>query len=159
MAGTIMHVCVYSLSKKSSLLPWTIVSVADDQQSFSDFFRSNIQPHLAGSSETSYDVGFAQVGPCKDCLDRVDLELQVCQVVESFGRYLKYIVTSTVSGTDEISSRATSGNAFEILMGSAHALQSAKSLPEAVQEKNKDKLYNNLLLMYRSRKPEVVGFR
>lgn len=146
-----MNVCVYSLSKKS-LLPWTIVSVADDQQSFSEFFRSNIQPRLAGSSETSYDVESAQVGPCKDRLDRVDLELQVCQVVESFGRYLKYVVTSTVSGTDEISGRATSGNAFEILMGSARALQSAKGLPDAVQEKNKkDKLYNDLLLMYRSR--------
>ena len=89
-----MNVCVYSLSKKSSLLPWTIVSVSDDQQSFSDFFRSNIQPRLAGSSETSYDVESAQVGPCKDRLDKVDLELQVCQVVESFGRYLKYVVTS-----------------------------------------------------------------
>ena len=43
------------------------------------------------------------------------------------------------------------GNVFEILMSSARALQSTKSLPDSVQEKNKkDKLYNDLLLMYRS---------
>ena len=62
------------------------------------------------------------------------------------------MLSPALSGTDEFSGRATSGNAFEILMGSARALQSAKSLPDAVQEKNKkDKLYNDLLLMYRSR--------
>ena len=55
-----MNVCVYSLSKKSSLLPWTIVSVSDDQQSFSDFFRSNIQPRLAGSSETSWRLVYSK---------------------------------------------------------------------------------------------------
>ena len=104
------------------LLPWTIVSVTDDQHSFNDFYTSNIQPREAGSSETSYDVESAQVGPCKDRLDRVDLELQVCQVVENFGRYVKYVVTSTVSDTNGIPGKAISANAFEVLMCSALSL-------------------------------------
>ena len=146
MAGTIVNIYVYSLSKRSTLLLWTIVSVTDDQHSFSDFHTSNIQPRIAGSSETSYDVESAQVGPCKDSLDMVDPGLQVCQVVENFGRYVKYVVTSTVSDTIAISA-----NAFEVLMCSARAAVS-QSLPDVVPEKNKRaKLYNNLLLLFRSR--------
>ena len=57
-----------------------MVSVTDHQHSFSDFFKSNIQPLVAGSSETRYGVESAQVGPCKDHLYMVDLGLQVCQV-------------------------------------------------------------------------------
>jgi len=82
----------------------------------------------------------------------VDLGLQVCQVVENFGRYVKYVVTSTVSDTNGIPGKAISANAFEVLMCSARALQSPESLPDAVPEKNKkDKLYNDLLLLFRSR--------
>ena len=113
---------VSTLFKRSALLPWTIVSVTDDQHSFRDFYTSNIQPCVAGSSETSYDVESAQVGPCKDRLDRVDLGLQVCQVVENFGRYVKYVVTSTVSDTNGIPGKAISANAFEVLMCSALSL-------------------------------------
>ena len=97
MAGTIVKVCVYFLSKRSTLLPWMIVSVTDDQHSFTEFYTSNIQPNVAGSSETSYDVESAQDGPCKDCLNMVDLGLQVCQVVENFGHYVKYVVNCSRS--------------------------------------------------------------
>ena len=94
----------------------------------------------------------ALVEPCKDRLDRVHFGLQVCQVVDNFGRYLKYAVTDAAvnsSPATSVSMRGR-GNAFEILMGSARTLQS-KTLPDSVQEKNKkDKLYNNFLLMYRS---------
>ena len=77
--------------------------------------------------------------------------LQVCWVVENFGHYVKYVVTSTVSDTNGIPGKAISANVFEFLMCSAHALQSPKSLPDAVPKKNKkDKLYNDLLLLFHS---------
>ena len=40
MAGTIVNVCVYSVSTKYAVLPWTIISVADEEHSFIDFFVS-----------------------------------------------------------------------------------------------------------------------
>ena len=105
MAGKIVNVCVYSLSKRSTLLPWTIVSVTDDQHSFSDFYTSNIEPLVAGWSETSYYVKSAQVGPCKDRVDMVDLGLQVCQIVKIFGRYVKYVVTRGGGRSCQLGSR------------------------------------------------------
>ena len=56
MAGTIVNVCVYSVSTKCTVLPWMIISVADEEHLFIDFFVSNITPRLAGSSVISYDV-------------------------------------------------------------------------------------------------------
>ena len=53
-------------------------------------------------------------------LDRVKiLGLHVCHVVENFGRYVKYVVTSTVS--DTITGKTISANAFEALMCSTRA--------------------------------------
>ena len=73
--------------------------------------------------------------------------------MDNFGRYSKYAVTDAALNSSPATSVSVRdrGNAFEILMGSARTLQS-KNLPDSVQEKNrKDKLYNDLLLMYRSR--------
>ena len=130
MAKTIVNVCVYSVSNKCTVLPWTIISVADEEHSFIDFFVSNITPRLAGSSVTSYDVESALIGPCKDRLDRVDLKLHVCQVVQAFGHYLKYTVTVRCGHMNASHAASVRGNAFEILMSSARTLQSTKSLPD-----------------------------
>ena len=99
MAGTIVNVCVYTLSKRSTPLPWTNVSVTDDQHSSSDFYTFNIQLRVAGLSDTSYNVESAQVGPCKNRLHMVDLGLpgsekfpalcQVCcQLQQVFNDYI-----------------------------------------------------------------------
>ena len=118
MSGTIVNVCVYSVTKKINSAAWTIVSVADKQHSFGDFFVSNIEPRIAGSSETSYDVESALIGPCKDRLDRVDLGLHVYQVVDNFGCFLKYAVTDTALNSSPATSVSLRGrgNAFEILI-------------------------------------------
>ena len=57
-------------------------------------------------SVTSYDVEYALlIGPGKDCLDRVDLGLHVCQVVENFRHYLKirsvHPLCSRASGNEQ----------------------------------------------------------
>ena len=126
MAGKVVNACVYSLSNICTLPPRMIVSVTNNQHSFSDLYTANIQPCVAGSSETSYDFESAQVGPCiyKDCLDMEDLGLQVCQVLKNFGGYVKYVVTSTGSDTNAIPGKAMSANAFEVFICSAHVLQS-----------------------------------
>ena len=114
----------------------------DDQElSFRNFFIESISPHLPTSSSTEqqrYELVYAEVGTSKEKMDKVNLELSVVGVVESFGRFVKYFVhVSEVEATP-----ATAINAFDVLMASQQALQSCgKDLPDPVPEKNrKDKL-------------------
>jgi len=49
MAGTIVNDCVYSVSTKCMVLPWTIISVIDEEHSLIYFFVSDITPCLRAS--------------------------------------------------------------------------------------------------------------
>ena len=49
MVGMIVIVRIYSASTKCTVLPWTIISMAEEKHSFIDFFVSNITSRLAGS--------------------------------------------------------------------------------------------------------------
>ena len=93
----------------------------------------------------TYELVHAELGSCKEKLDQVDLELPVITAVESFGRFLKYLVEEQKEKEGE-SSRSTASrpNAFDVLMNSQRALQHfvmSRKLPEPVHERNKkDKL-------------------
>ena len=99
MAGTIVNICVCLLSVQKIYITTLDNRFSERRPTLVQqlLYTSNIQPHVVGSSETSYDVESAQVGPCKDCLDMVDLGLQICQVVENFGRYVKYVANCSRS--------------------------------------------------------------
>ena len=76
-------------------------------------------------------------------------------VVESFGRFFKYLVEQKEKEGESCSSTASSTNAFDMLMSSQRALQHSRmsrQLPEPVDEhKKKDKLFNHLLLFMESK--------
>ena len=158
MAGLVVNVCVYSESNKRTVFPWTIVAVEDELQSFTNFFLVVIEPRIARSSteiDLVYTLESAHVGSSRDRLDRVDLGLRVCQVVDTFGRYLKYVVISPEPESINVATAAVTSsscaNAFDIMMDSARMLGS-QTLPNTVNEKNrKDKHYNDLLAMLHSK--------
>ena len=162
MAGLVVNVCVYSESNKRMVFPWTIVAVEDELQSFTNFFLVVIEPRIARSSteiDLVYTLESAHIGSSRDRLDRVDLGLRVCQAVDIFGRYLKYVVISPEPEYINVATSVTSSscaNAFDIMMDSAHMLGS-QTLPNTVNEKNqKDKLYNDLLAMLHSKEPKKL---
>ena len=80
----IVNVSVACLSTKRTLFPWNIVSASELEHSFRDFFYESIQPCIPSMSELSYDLVHAAVGANKEKMDKVDLDLPVIPVVESF---------------------------------------------------------------------------
>ena len=62
---------------------------ASDKLSFQDFYDLCIQQRI---SLNTYNLVHAELGTSKEKMDRVDLDLPVVTVVESFGRILKYLV-------------------------------------------------------------------
>ena len=145
----IVNVSVACLSTKWTLFPWNIVSASEPEHSFRDFFYKSIQPHIPSTSELSYDLVHAAVGANKEKMDKVDLDLPVIPVVESFGRFLKYSVNEKGSSAGTSS---MTRNAFEVLPASQRSLH-GKQLPDSVQERNrKDKLYNDLFHLLGSKK-------
>ena len=145
----IVNVSVACLSTKRTLFPWNIVSTSKPEHSFRDFFYKSIQPHIPSASELSYDLVHAAVGANKEKMDKVDLDLPIIPVVESFGRFLKYSVNEKGSSAGTSS---MTRNAFEVLLASQRSLH-GKQLPDPVQERNrKDKLYNDLFHLLGSKK-------
>lgn len=118
-------------------------------------FNVCIHHRISSDQEVTYELVHAELGSCKEKLDRVDLELPVIAVVESFGRFLKYLVKEQQDKGETSSNTASRPNAFEILMNSQRALQRSvmsRKLPEPVDERNKkDKLFNDLLTLMESK--------
>ena len=123
----------------------------DDQEvSFRHFFLSSIHSRLpTTSSAERYDLVHAEVGTSKEKLDKIDLDLPLVPVVDTFGRFVKYSVCVCV----EESATTTARNAFDVLMASQQALQSSETaLPKLLTERNnKDKLYNDVLRLLQSK--------
>ena len=64
----------------------------DNQEvSFRHFFLSSIhsRPPTTSSAE-QYNLAHAEVGTSKEKMDKVDLDLPVVPVVDTFGRFVKY---------------------------------------------------------------------
>ena len=154
--ATCINVCVACLTSKTTLLPWNIVSANDREHSFRGFYDSCIQHRIRSDQEGTYELVRAELGSCKEKLDQVDLDLPVITVVESFGRFLKYLVEeqNEMDGAS-CNSTASRRNAFDVLMNSQRALQRSmmsRKLPEPVDERNKkDKLFNDLLTFMESK--------
>ena len=111
----IVNVSVACLSTKRTLFPWNTVNASKPEHSFRDFFYKSIQLRIPSTSELSYDLVHAAVGANKDKVDKVDLELPIIPVVESFGRFLKYSVNEKGPSAGTFS---MTRNAFEVLLAS-----------------------------------------
>ena len=68
------------------------MSADDREHSFRDFYVSCIQQRFSSTLEVTYELVRAELGSSKEKMDRIDLGLPVITVVESYGRFLKYLV-------------------------------------------------------------------
>lgn len=140
-AANFVNASVYSSSYKRTILPWTITPIPEIEYTFRDFFNSVLLPKLPSTSSHCFELISSHVGPKKDSVDSSQ------PVITSFGKYLKYIDTTSHSIDNRTSSKSTR-NAFEILMNSARS--QANQTPDNVfhlpitERNHKDKLYNDI---------------
>jgi len=129
-------------------MEYSICDVSENEHTFSEFFKYTILARIPITPEVTYELVSAELGPSKESLDKVDLNLQIIPVIESFGRFLKYYVKDNTTETvvTHAPHSVTSVNAFQILMDAQRQLQHGKKFPDRIVEKNKkDKLYNDIL--------------
>ena len=110
--------------------------------SFLDFFQNTI----AGTLEKPCELESVYVGSSKDILDVADKNLNLAEVVATFGSYIKLVTREPSSDTATATSEPV--NAFQIMFASQRRLNQ-RSLPprkEPVRTK-KDKLRNDLLVL------------
>ncbi len=69
--GKIVNTSVISSPTKSTLLNWTILQVAEDMHTFTDFFNITVKPRMDGECQ----LLSAHVGSDKNTLDAVDVSL------------------------------------------------------------------------------------
>ncbi len=74
-----------------TLLPWTIVRVAEVEYSVADFYHVIIKPRISEAASECQLLS-AQIGQEKNSLDNVDFSVPVVAAISSFGRFLKYSV-------------------------------------------------------------------
>ena len=110
-----------------------------------EYFNASILPRLPGTSDSAdyYTVDSVEVGASKDKLDAADLSLNVVEVTEQFGKFVKYYVipeSATNTGTRHVD--VITVNAFDVLMTSQ---QEVCSFAVVAERNKKDKLYNDLI--------------
>lgn len=109
MPLTIVNTSVVSFPRNSTLLHWTILQIADELH---NFFNSTVKQKV---DVANFKLLAAQVGPDKNSLDEVDINLPITQVVPTFGKFVKYIVESvesseSTSSTNSIQDSSSSDN-------------------------------------------------
>ena len=151
-----VNASVFSRTVKRTLLPWTIQEVPEPNYTFAEFFSSVLRPKIPSSSHGSptdnITLELSLVGSQKDVLDPVDPNLPVKPVVSSFGRFLKYEVTTCTTGDELICSVEGTSNAFDILMESAcqmylqnNETSTTGTLPLVNERNKRQKLYNDII--------------
>ena len=117
-------------------------------QNFEELFQS-VQAGKYAIIKTSADLSAAvlessgvSVGKDRSSLSLVDKHLNTVDVCIAFGHFVKFTVIVNEPGVS--SSLDVSKNAFEIMMQTQRCL-SKPTLPDALVEQTKDKLFNDLL--------------
>ena len=78
-----------------------------------------------------------EVGPSKERLDGADISLNVVEVTESFGKFVKFLVKKQADSRNEVTNPPMVLNAFQMFLSS----QGSKTFLEPVNKRNKrDKL-------------------
>jgi hypothetical protein len=78
------------------LLFWRIASLTPPEATFHSFFNNVVAPNI---QEDGKDIVTTYVGRGKDCLDIVDSDLGVSDVVKLFGPFVKYLVENMDQAT------------------------------------------------------------
>ena len=104
-------------------------------------------PRLSGSKAEHTTIEEVRVGCTKEALDIVgDHGLAVNDVTESFGRFLKFYVLSTVS-----EDLPPARDAFQVMFAAQRRLNSVKYPPMISVRNKRDELYNDLLSLLKSK--------
>ena len=85
----IVNYTVCCLSRRRTVIPWTISAVDPPSSTFRSFFAAQVQPH-AQCVDSTFSQAFT--GKSKDSLDAVDPDLVINDVMQVFGPYLKYTI-------------------------------------------------------------------
>ena len=137
-----------------TIVPWSVVTVSSPSHKFCDLFQSlkaGVHPSVPTSRELCEAViDTVAVGRDKQSLSIVGMAMNVMDVCQTFGNFIKFRVISeneslAPTGVDPVK------NAFEIMMNSQRQLRKPR-LPERIIEKNKkDKLFNDLITLLESK--------
>ena len=85
----------------------------------------------------------AYLGKSKDCLDLIDVSIELNTAVNSFGPFIKFVVDSGVPSTRAETSQ-TSKSAFDVLMSAQQFLSLPKRI-EVEKMTKKELLYNDVI--------------
>ena len=158
MSCLFVNTSVFSRTVKRTLLPWTIQEVPEPNYTFAEFFSTVLRTKIPHGSQDNMKLELSLVGSQKDALDPVDPNLPVKPVISSFGRFLKYEVSTSTSDTLCIA-EGVPLNAFDVLMESARQVYlqqnecaSGVGTLQLVTERNRrHKLYNDIVKYLTSR--------
>ena len=140
-------------------IPWTICNV-DPGLPFKSFYEKLCAGSLELFEQFASKLGATRLtgtfaGPAKDSLSAVDGKLPMDEVCRQFGSFVRLSCdkvevgsASTTSDTDV----PVRQNSFQVLMMNQMALSSRTTLPACLEPRtNKDKLFNELVLLFGSR--------
>lgn len=161
----LVNVAVYDYCCHTTLLHWTILS-SDEGLNLSEFyesvssnassFHSNIltvschflqivSPRVDAGEHTMYEV---RVGHSIEQLFTVgDNQLNMGEVIQSFGKFLKFYVRAEATEV----AMAPARNAFQVMLGAQRSIDTMKYPAVLTARNKKDELYNDLLLMFKSK--------
>ena len=146
-------VCVRVQSAEKCLVSWTIFQMEDHSLSLSELFE-NIKSGRVSIIVPSSELSTAQlekvfIGKSKEILTNIDPSIQLCDVLVSFGQFIRYNVVIRV--TTPVSGGVTTlvqPNIFAYMMQNSARMAAAERapLPDLLPERNsKDKLYNAII--------------
>ena len=110
--------CTVVSTNNEVVHPWKILHVGDDKVSIGDFYHTTIEPTL---DTTQGPLTKAYLGKSKDCLDLIDMSIELNVAVKSFGPFIKFVIDN---GIVPIRAESTAGrpSAFDILMSAQQSL-------------------------------------
>jgi len=123
---TIVNCCAIDRATHKTLLKWRIVK-CEEQCTIASFFRSNLSEIFGSLTEEA-----AYIGRTKDVLDSTDLDIDLNEVISTFGCFLKYKVRPKAVTSTSISS-SSSVSAFTIMMA-AQREQCRATLPDKLEK-------------------------
>ncbi|XP_065883057.1 uncharacterized protein [Dysidea avara] len=139
---TIVNCCVVDKANHKVLLKWKIIK-CETQNTVAEFFGVICQQHLEVEVD-SLTVEAAYIGRSKEALDSTDLDIDLGEVISTFGSFLKYEVKSKAT---QVKSTSSSVSAFAIMMA-AQREECRGRLPDKLEKDTltrKEKLYNDVI--------------
>ena len=140
-------VCVHVQSAQKCLVSWTIFQMEDDSLSLSELFE-NIKSSRVSIIVLSSELSTAQlekvfIGKSKEILTNIDQSIQLCDVLVSFGQFIRYnVVIHVITPISVGVTTMVQPNIFAYMMQNGARMAAAEHapLPDLIPERNdKDK--------------------